>query len=71
MSFRKFVAVLLIVFFSVFVLFLLKSLTQNPSRTGYFVYPTTLAQIFFIILFVVILGFVGLYFYVKSSESVF
>jgi len=68
MKFRSFIAVLLIIFFSSFVLYLIKNLTQNPSKTGYFVYQSSLSQIFFITLFVVIFGFIGVYFYIKSSE---
>lgn len=68
---KLFTLSLLIIFFSSFILFLLKQLTQNPSKTGYFVYPITLTQIFIIGLFVAIFGFIGIYFYVKSSESQF
>lgn len=71
MEFRKFVAVLLIIFFSSFIIFLLKTLTQNPTKTGYFIHQTTLSQVVNITLFMAILGFVGIYFYVKSSESQF
>jgi len=71
MMFRKFIAVLLIIFFSSFVLYLIKKLTQNQYQTGYFVYQSSLTNIFFIALFVLIFGFIGVYFYVKSSESQF
>ena len=68
MKFRSFIAALLIIFFSSFIFYLFKIFTQNPSKTGYFVYQSSLTQTFIITFFVVIFGFIGVYFYFKSSE---
>ena len=68
MKFKNFIAVLLAVFFITFVLYLFKTLTQIPSTTGYFVYQPNLTNIFVMIVFVMIFGIIGVYFYFKSSE---
>ena len=71
MEIRKLVAVLLIIFFSSFSLYITKTLTQNPTKIGYFIQQSSLNQMLLIVSFVVVLGLIGIYFYVKSSGSLY